>query len=322
MNKKILTLDKNPENINDDEKVDSYYSEELSRAAVGRLFDDEDESEDDGPPPIKSAFVTGFDRAPARAPDRNPTKKRELPVREARVTEERPVIKEKPVIMEEPVNRVEEDVPVRDEPPVDRQRRRETMTTRLLNGAEEIPEADRREARNRRRNPSPKPAVRVNVPNERKIRDDDPRNAPSDEPQTSDGDLDTFRRRFNSGELVSPPRNPNRPVRPGRADVRTNRMRDTTHEPEPINPLRMILMGSAIAVLLLIMILTWRLISIGGRLNDAEEALETANVTASAEAERQENLIISLQAALEQSEDERTAMAAYIGYDFRNPPED
>lgn len=264
MSKKMLPPNKTdaPEGAND-----AYYSEELSRAAVGRLFDGEENG--GGPPPIKSAFVTGFDRTPASGEDKNPTKKRP-PLRE---TNER----FRPRPAEEPQHLHEEEPA--GEAPLERHRRRETATTRLLSGAQpDEPTDDRRDRNARRRNPAPKPAVRVNVPTEHHAQENPPpknprnkKNNPNEE-HPSEEDLDTFRRRFNSEELVSPPRNPNRPVRGGRADVRTNRIRAGGGDSETIGPLQMVLAIVAIAVLALVTILAFQLVSFRGRYNDSVEA--------------------------------------------------
>ena len=309
---------KNPENISvkdeadlSDEKKDAYYSEELSRAAVGRLFDD-DEEEEDGPPPIKSAFVTGFDR--------NPTKKRELPKREP--NERFKPVKEEPEASEEE----QPEVP-REEPLVERHRRRETATTRLLNVAsDEGFEAERRELRNsRRRNPAPKPAVHVNVPNERQIRDQhsDPRNASQDENNPTEEDLDTFRRRYNSEELFSPPRNPNRPVGPGRGDVRKNRISVSDRDMDTISPLRMIFAGAAIAVLVLVTILTWQLVSFRTRYNEAQDELLRAQATVTAAQAEAEILNRDLQydlAIAVRERDNFESILRGLGYDPDAPP--
>jgi len=257
MSKKVYPLDKKPEDTADLEKLDTYYSEELSRAAVGRLFDDDDEEEgDDGPPQIKSAFVTGFDRAPSR--DKNPTKKRERPP--AREEHDRFKPQEEEPQAEEPP--IEE----REEAPPERHRRRETATTRLLSSGSNNAREDDSERRERtgRRNPSPKPAVRVNVAKER---EHDP-----NEPKPDD--LETFRRRYNSEELFSPPRNPNRPVRKGRTDVRKDRIPINTGT-EPVTPLNMILAGAAIVVVAIVCVLTFQLISHRSKLSDAEEKVTT-----------------------------------------------
>ncbi|MCL1863129.1 MAG: LysM peptidoglycan-binding domain-containing protein [Defluviitaleaceae bacterium] len=302
-----------------EEKTDAYYSEELSRAAVGRLFDEEDE-EEDGPPPIKSAFVSGFDR--------NPTKKRER-------------FKKPPT---EDLEDVElppnwEDDDPREEPVADRQRRRENATTRLLHSsAPEDNYDERRERRERRRNPAPRPAVRVNVPTERQIRDTgrrprierDERQVRSErqerhdrntEEHTSEDNLDNFRRRF-SGELVSPPRNPNRPPRAGRSDVRTNRMRDDYRDSEVISPLRIIIVGAAILIVVLFAIITVQMLSFRSRYNEAQEAIASHEQEMNRLDTSTRTTIAGLQAERDSAEadrDEFENMLRELGHDPRQP---
>jgi LysM repeat protein len=284
-----------------EEAPDTYYNEELSRAAVGRLFDDDD---DDGPPPIKSAFVTGFDRSPTR--DRSHTRRRERPA----AREVAPV--------EEPPEAAHEH---HDEPAVERPRRRGTATTRLLNDSpDDNADADRRE-RVRRRNPSPRPAVRVNVPSERQV-DDHQDHIEYDDSNPSDGDLDSFRRRYNSGELFSPPRNPNRPVRPG-GDVRTNRVRPSDRDMDTVSPMRMILAGAAILVLVLISILTIQLISVNNRLGEAveaKEAAEAALLNSQREADIQSDLATETLRTVEDENRELRAILRENGLDPDAPP--
>lgn len=236
------------------------------REAVARagFFDaDEDMDDIDAPPPIKSAFVTGFDR--------NPTKKRERPIREENE-------RFKPASKEE-----EPEVMPREEHPPERHKRRETATTRLLNNAEEPPEPEHRERNSRRRNPAPKPAVRVNVPSERKVRN--PQGEPMQDRQrenSAEEDLDTFRRRYNSDELFSPPRNPNRPVRQGRSDVRTNRIKPGERDSETVGITRIILAGSLIAALGVVTILTWQMMSFRSAYNEAQSDLISAHAAVTA----------------------------------------
>ncbi|MCL1842568.1 MAG: LysM domain-containing protein [Defluviitaleaceae bacterium] len=282
MSKKIFPLDRTPENAPEKdmanfqaEKSDAYYSEEMSRAAVGRLFD-VDEGEEDGPPPIKSAFVKGFDRPAER--DKNPTKKRE------RVSGDR---------FKPPENQHIEDEAsaVREEQTQDRHRRRETATTRLLHGgAGDDYDTPPRGTRGRR-NPDPKPAVRVNVPTERQVRESHQGN--HDEIPPSSEDLDNFRSRYNAGELFSPPRNNNRPVRPGQSrDVRTNRVRVSERDMDTISPLRMIITAASIFILVLVSVLTFQLISARGRYSDAQDYIETLRLRVT-NAETTNELVIS-----------------------------
>jgi nucleoid-associated protein YgaU len=245
----------------EEEKTDAYYSEELSRAAVGRLFDDDE----DEPPDVKSAFVTGFDRAPSD--EKNPTRRRVRPPAPEPEPEEEP-----------------------EEPVADRGRRRETATTRLLHGAAED-NYDMERRRRRNPNPSPKPAVRVNVPVERPARE--PREKTDDGSHTKPvgEDLETFRRRYNSQELFSPPRNQNRPVRQGRADVRTNRIRPSDRDMESISPMRMIIACTALVVLILFSVITFQMISYRNKFREAGAELLAAQ-DAIAQAQQTELVLV------------------------------
>ena len=242
-----------------EESSDAYYSEEMSRAAVGRLFaNDDEDDEDESSQPIKSTFVTGFER---EVRDSNPTKKRGI-VHELNGRVKRPPQEEQP----EPAPPKEE----QDEVPVERHRRREHATTRLLSNNGDEPERERSRGR---RNPAPKPAVRVNVQRERNVQEnpDEPRKIKRTEAQPED--LDAFRRRYNSGELVSPPRNPNRPVRPGRSDVRSNRMRVDRSEIETVSPVRWIMSGAAILVLVVVIIVVMSMVSTRNNYNAANDRI-------------------------------------------------
>ncbi|MCL2355807.1 MAG: hypothetical protein FWC70_01450 [Defluviitaleaceae bacterium] len=295
-----------------DGKKDAFYSEELSRAAVQLLWasdDDDDDAQPQKPAPAQSPFVSGFDREQEN-PDRAPTKNIDAeqfkprlhtvpppdgdepprPPRPARPrlgeTAQRPRLHEtapRPRLGETaPRPRLHETAPRPSlgTPPEDdfeetgRRRRSSAATNRVLHGdtSELNFERPGRE-RPRRRNPAPNPAVRVNV--EHPV----PHDRDDDEP-ASEQDLDGFRRRFNSGELVSPPRNTNRPPRPGAGnnDVRTNRMRTDHTETEPISPFRVVLAGAAIFMLAIAAILVWQIVSVRSDLREAETLLEDAEI--------------------------------------------
>ncbi|MCL2223712.1 MAG: LysM peptidoglycan-binding domain-containing protein [Defluviitaleaceae bacterium] len=315
-----------------EEKQDTYYSEELSRAAVGRLFV-EDEEDEDGPPPIKRAYVTGFDSAPSRdrqdRQDKQQTKKRERPSREAREPREEHD-KFRP--------RREEEAPreenSHDEAHVERHRRREHATTRLLGGGsaiaaqEENPDNERREPRDRngrRRNPSPKPAVRVNVPKERRVQEDQQEHAGDpNEPHPSPDDLETFRRRYNSGELFSPPRNPNRPTRKDRNDVRTNRARSNDRDAETINPILVILSVAAILVLVIVSVLAFQLISMRGNFGEAEDRIAELEAQLTSQQAQHSSAMETLQntATAQQTENANLrSILTELGIDPDHPPE-
>lgn len=322
VSKKIFPIDNNieekPENIDvnfHEETSDVYCSEELSRAAVGRLFDDD--NGDDSPPPIESAFITGFDRAPAR----------EMPARDKSPTKRYPVANEiderfKSNIQEELRQWEEEPHEVsHDEAPIERYRRRETATTRLLNStSDENHEQDRREQR-RRRNPVPKPAVRVNVPTERQ-HSKQPRHVEEQYP-TEDA-LNTFRRRYTSEDLFSPPRSTNKSVRQGqRGDVRKNRAKESERELETLSPLRMILAAVVIGILVLLTFLTTQLISFRNHYNEAQEELVSvrADVTAAeAQVTIQARDAAYALANAERQRDEFEQMLIDLGHDPNQTP--
>jgi hypothetical protein len=165
-------------------------------------------------------------------------------------------------------------------------------------------------------NPAPRPAARVNVAAERPMREEHPQERPREERRknphqqrppgeerrrnprreeraamsasTTDEDLNGFRQRFNPGELVSSPRNTNRPVRAGQArDVRKNRAKSepAVREAESVSPIRWILAAGALAVLVLIVFLVIRMNSFASyrdEVYDARLAAETAETNLSA----------------------------------------
>ncbi|MCL2456022.1 MAG: LysM peptidoglycan-binding domain-containing protein [Defluviitaleaceae bacterium] len=250
MSKNISDDDKNLQEEKKDVGTDAF---SRATSAVSRLFD-KTENDNDEAPDIQSAFVKGFERAS----EKNPTKRR------LRANVPEPADEPETAAEDEP-----------DEPVVDRPKRREHATTRLLhaNSPEDTYEMERRERRERRRNPAPKPAVLVNVP------------VQEGEEQPVAEDLETFRRRYNSQELFSPPRNQNRPVRRGREDVRKNRERPAERDTEIVSPLRMAATVAALVVLVLFAVITLQMLSLRNKLNDAEEKLsEAQNALTSAEA--------------------------------------
>jgi len=299
-------------------KPDTYYNEELSRAAVGRLFS---EDGDDGPPPIESAFVTGFERAstPEAPRDKNPTKKRERPPRE-RERFQPPA--------EEDTRSREKFEP--EEAPPEVRRRRETATTRLLNDDERRPP---------RRNPVPKPAVRVNVPSERRVRErpQSPQHQqhPPQQQQHPDMDefdaaeehqdpdeLDAFRRRYNSDELFSPPRSPNRPQRKGRPDVRTNRIKAGDRDADAISPMRMVAVVGIVLVLVGISFLTFQMISLRSRYAVAQDDVTDLEARLSSAQAEHGIRLTELEYILANAHMENTelrTMLTELGHDPDNP---
>jgi len=140
--------------------------------------------------------------------------------------------------------------------------------------------ARERSDRERRRGltPDPKPAVRVNVPTERPMRDigqdadlQPPRRSGSDA-TAPEGSIDDFRKRYNPGEMISSPRNPNRPVRAGQSrDVRKDRSKISNRDLETVSPLRWILAGAALFILVLIVFLVVRVNNLSGYSSQVEE---------------------------------------------------
>ena len=261
------------------------YKEEMSRAAVGRLFS----SEDSAPDASGSAFISGYDRAPealekprpkprvspASLETRDWSKPANPNLRLVTNSEDTPPPPRPPQRQaQRPVREPEEAIPES----ADRPRpRRESSTTKMLQGdPNEIDyvEAGLRDGRNlrdrdRRRgsggNPDPKPAVRVNVASERPMQDHEA------EPQAEE-DFSGFRQRFNPGELVSSPRNPNRPVRQGQnRDVRKDRMRVQSRDLEAISPFRWIVTAGALVILALFIFMMFRMSTLSGYRTLAEE---------------------------------------------------
>jgi len=244
---------------NEKDKKSSSYKEEMSHAAVGRLFDDVDENSKTS----TSSFVSGYDNvldesSKTRASQPEP---RDWSKPVSVKSEPKPVIKQR----REPKQNDSWGQPEeRQEPAVDRPRqRRGSTTTRLVQGEQNesdfdatglregrtVRERDRRRAAG---NPDPKPAMRVNVTSEKPIDEltgEDIRIEIAEQSQQPPDDgFDDFRKRFNPGELVSSPRNPNRPVRSGSRDVRKDRIRANSREMEVINPLRYILAAGALII--------------------------------------------------------------------------
>jgi len=136
-----------------------------------------------------------------------------------------------------------------------------------------------RAARERRRqpNPAPRPAVRATVPTQRRMA------APP--PPRHDGDptsmtppedaYDTFRQRYNPGELISPARG-GRPVRnvpPVQGSER--RPAPQHYDEDAVNPLRYLLLFGVIVCLGVFIFLLVRLSSVRSDLADARATIQT-----------------------------------------------
>ncbi|MCL2386879.1 MAG: LysM peptidoglycan-binding domain-containing protein [Defluviitaleaceae bacterium] len=342
MSRKTFPPDKNledmmPDDIDYTEGPPDYYSEEMSRAAVGRLFVDDDAEVERKPPPVKSAFVTGFDRS-------NTTKRRPL-----ELDNTKPPVQ----LLQGQGNEWAEEEEEHIEPPVERPRR-QSATARLLGEDEdERPREPRsrsdRESR-RRQNPTPKPAVRVNVPMERRPQEQE------EDRQDSENLMDTFRRRYSSDELISlsraqkqnnpPPRQerpererPKRPERPeprnssnrgenrydSRGDARVNRSRPSDRNAEAVSPMRLVFIGSAVVVLILIIILVVQLVSANGNISYAQERITSLETELTSNRAYSEDRIQGLESDIRELQltvRERTDMLIAAGLDPYATPDD
>ena len=98
-------------------------------------------------------------------------------------------------------------------------------------------------------------------------------------------DYDGFRQRYNPGEMISPPRTKNRPVRGAQVpqrDVRKDRVKISDRDLETINSFRLVIVGSCILIVALIGFLGFRVAVLAGERN---EALENVDLLAAAAAE-------------------------------------
>jgi len=310
------------EEMLEEEGYDNAYNEEMSRAAVGRLFDDGDDFEE---PPVARAFVTGYDQVPSKPIERKAERPNPQPevhdwtVNEAgfqgRLVKDERVPKSRPRREREP----EEPMTWSEEPPREREAhlerprgRRDTETARLIMGGEDAFELGLREGRSSRErerdrrsritNPDPKPAVRVNVASERPMQEahqgQESRRARREEHDSAptEEDLDGFRRKYNPGELVSSPRNPNRPIRSGQArDVRKDRMRVESRDMETVSPLRWVAAFVGVAVLAVMIFLIVQVIGLTSY-RDQVEDYQSQLATASSDLAIAESRIRTLEA--------------------------
>ena len=117
-------------------------------------------------------------------------------------------------------------------------------------------------------------------------------------------DLDGFRQRYNPGEMISPPRTKNRPVRGGGAtpqrDVRKDRVKISDRDLETINSFRLVIVGSCILIVALIGFLGFRVAVLAGERNDYRDnvdALLAENAGLRSAADEVEDLRADLAAA-------------------------
>jgi len=277
-----------------DEQQESFqlYNEEMSRTAVGRLFDDESDS------PESVSYVSGFnDRPPAKRNDYDTSDTVEKT--SGGDTKIRPRVK------------ISDTRPLRKRPPELEDGGDFDFFEAGYNDARSTPvEREDRDPRDRRprehqrpTNPAPKPAVRVNVPRKRgeqdpRNRDHDPRTAP----EPAEGGYDNFRQRYNPDEIISSPRNPD--ARRGRPGERAE-----YQESEPINPLRWILVAIGIGFLVLMAILVMRMTSLSGELSEAQETITALEAEAAAARELPSQLEID---AMQERLNDRTEEAARL----------
>ena len=129
-----------------------------------------------------------------------------------------------------------------------------------------------RAVRERRRqpNPAPRPAVRANVPTQRRMTSPPPMSQPPPEDA-----YDTFRQRYRPGELISSTKG-GRPVRQappvagGRSPMPPPR---AVHDDDSINPLRYLLLGAVVVFLGVLVFLLVHSHNLRGNLAEAEATI-------------------------------------------------
>ena len=239
------------------------YSEEMSRQAVGKLFTGGTKKDTDKRPLVKGFGQDSADERPPRQ-----TARPQGAV--SPVDDSEGIQKEKP----------------REIKVVERGgRRRDSATTRstMPEGREESFQSGVRAATggrpdvSARQNPEQAAATQKGDTSPRQRV---PRPAPTEgakpaakvPAEDSDGlDFDGFRQRYNPNELVSPPRNKNRPVRnPAARDVRKDRVRLNDGDLETVNTFRLFAFGGVVVVVLLIGILFFQNMSLRGQRNERD----------------------------------------------------
>jgi len=208
-----------------------------------------------------SAYVKGFERPPAREPARRrePAAHAEPPVDPAPERERRPR-RERPTVSRQPELDPEEDF--------------------FEAGIREVRARDRSRESRRPTNPDPKPAVRASVPTQRRMATPPPEHHQMEEHDTypPEDAYDSFRKRYDPAELISASRarqgrqgrDEGRPSRGGYASGGRDVAAHADDDSEGLNPMRMILAGLALGVLLLMVFLVISRASRGTRIAELE----------------------------------------------------
>ena len=255
------------------------YNEEMSRQAVGKLFASAGKT-DTGKNPLVKGF--GRDSAEERPP------RQTARTGSAAVTPD----EDSEVIQKEKAREIRV---------VERGRRRESATTRSTQpeSREEAFQNGVRAATGRRpevggrQNPVTNAVTQGDTSPRQRI----PRPVPAADSasattvpvkvtpaEDSTGlDFDGFRQRYNPGELVSPPRNKNRPVRnPAARDVRKDRVKINDGDLETVNIFRLATVGGLVVVVALIGILFFQNMTLRGQRNEANLRIASLEAEAAA----------------------------------------
>ncbi|MCL2372514.1 MAG: LysM peptidoglycan-binding domain-containing protein [Defluviitaleaceae bacterium] len=237
-----------------DGKPGKPYGEDISRAAVGRLFDEDAEDK-------SSQFVRGYGRNTSRRPGANEA------------------------------DRASQDTKPLQQETRTRTRR---ATTMLMDGADEseLPAEssftrprERVRDRDRRRNPEPMPAVRTNVETVHKPEFRHPRDG-KDAPQP-ENNLEGFRERYNPDELISAPRRRSGPpprdggARKPRGPAAPVPLAYGT-ETEGLNPLRIVGVVVAAGVLIFMVFLVIRMNGLSNDISDYRDQIADLEYAAGA----------------------------------------
>ena len=250
---------------------DLQYSDEMSRQAVGKLFAGGGKNDNAGGP-----LVRGFREGAGEKPQRPAAR----PVRQAQAAHD-----------DSGDGQVDR---ARDIRVVERGRpRRESATTRMTQPESQndvyksgARDAARTAAANVRGRPVEQPARQGEAPGASGLNIEEPPRArpargagaesqaarPARQPDEGALDLDGFRQRYNPGEMISPPRAKNRPVRGSQTpqrDVRKDRVKISDRDLETINSFRLVIVGSCILIVALIGFLSFRWAVVAGQRDEA-----------------------------------------------------
>ena len=257
---------------------DLQYSDEMSRQAVGKLFAGGGKSDNAG-----GSLVRGYRDGASE----KPTRPQVRPVRQAPASLDNS--DEAHMERAREIRVVERGRP-----------RRESATTRITQPESQndvyksgAREAARAAAANVRNRPVEQPRQNARdasdgVPGRAPNIEEPPRRPPrstavggqqtrparpqSAQPEEDNLDLDGFRQRYNPGEMISPPRAKNKPVRsPGvpERNVRKERVSISDRDLETINSFRLVIVGSVILVVVLIGFLSFRVAVLANERNEA-----------------------------------------------------